>query len=154
MAKASFDAKEISEIVETDWNRSVLKVAAEYCTSDEFMNEVLLFKDKHCDIFIHSAESGGDSEHSLEFTDVFNQFQDIIERKLSEFVRENGSTIGDFYSECRDAVDGKFTVLFEEHEHKWFVDLLMDWLDYNHFYESMLTAARLAGSKYHHSSHK
>ena len=154
MAKLSGDAKEITEFVDTDWNKSVLKDAAEYCTSDGFMNEILIFKEIHADIFIESSESKGDDEHSLIFTDVFNEYQQLIDRKLSAFVEENGITMLDFYAECRDAMDGKFTVLFEEHEDKWFVDLLMDWLDYNHFYEGMVTTARLSASKSSTSSHK
>ena len=53
----------------------------------------------------------------------------------------------DFYKECRDISDGKFTVLFQEHEYKWFIDLLMEWLDYHEFYESMINHAKLSNSK-------
>ena len=84
------------------------------------------------------------TEHSLEFTSIFNDFQDLVESKLSTFVEKRSSNIRDFYSECRDSLDGKFTVLFEEHEHKWFVDMLLDWLDYAHFHEGMVAAAKLS----------
>jgi hypothetical protein len=35
------------------------------------------------------------------------------------------------------SVDGKFTALFEEHEHKWFVDRVLSWMDLNEFVRMM-----------------
>jgi hypothetical protein len=34
-------------------------------------------------------------------------------------------------------MENKFCALFEEHEHHWFVEMLLDWLDFDHFCESM-----------------
>lgn len=41
-----------------------------------------------------------------------------------------------------DRNQGSFTILFEEHEHKWFVELLLEWMDYNYFVKMMLEATR------------
>lgn len=39
------------------------------------------------------------------------------------------------------SVDGKFTALFEEHENKWFVDLLMSWMNFEVFVRDMCSFA-------------
>lgn len=38
-------------------------------------------------------------------------------------------------------VDGKFTALFEEHEHKWFVDKVLSWMDLSEFLRMMRAAS-------------
>lgn len=39
------------------------------------------------------------------------------------------------------AVDGKFTALFTEHEHKWFVEEVMGWTDFDEFIAMMRRAS-------------
>jgi hypothetical protein len=40
------------------------------------------------------------------------------------------------------AVDNKFTPLFEENKHKWFVELIMSWLSFEQFAEDMYIIAQ------------
>jgi hypothetical protein len=130
----------LSEEVETDYRRSVLGQAVVFCSSAEFTGEINRFRAKYADKFGSSSTDakGMDAgEHSLEDTIIFNKYQGLVEGLLQLFVTERGSTIGEFFAECRDAMENKFCALFEEHEHHWFVEMLLDWLDFDHFCESM-----------------
>jgi hypothetical protein len=42
---------------------------------------------------------------------------------------------------CVDVVDGKFTAMFDEHEHLWFVQMLQGWMEYPHFVRQMCDLA-------------
>lgn len=50
--------------------------------------------------------------------------------------------MADFYSDCRDALEDKYCALFEDHEHKWFVELLVSMTDFQEFHEMMVREAR------------
>lgn len=148
------------EVVETDWRKSVLGETADYCSSKQFCGEIEDFKEKYSYMFACQESKDADGEHKLEYTEAYNSYQSLVEGLLEDFVKGRDSNIRDFYSECRDALDGKFVALFEEHEHKWyvyitphdmlygnviiayvrtdrFVDILMSWLEYDAFYEMM-----------------
>ena len=51
-------------------------------------------------------------------------------------------------------MDGKFTALFEEHEHKWFVDMVMSWSDFDLFIKSMCDQFRKQDKQEVIKSHK
>ena len=132
--------KPLIEELETDWNRAVLGDAVEYCTSAEFTSEINRFRSKYASNFgakNKDAKSLAVGEHSLEDTIIFDKYQKLVESMLQSFVTSKGSTISDFFSECRAAMENKFCALFEEHEHHWFVEMLLDWLDFDHFCDSM-----------------
>ncbi len=128
------------EIVETDWKKSILGKAATFCTSTSFQHEVNSFRSDKLQLF-RSVKSKTmlDGEHRIEFTEAFNEYQEMVESLLQTFVVENGSSIRDFYAECRDSLDGRYAPLFADHQHKWFVEMLLSWLDYAYFYDSMVS---------------
>lgn len=132
------------EIIKTKWKKSVLEDVINYCTSNEFKIEINKFKKKNIIYFNNYCELKypEEEEHSLECNEIFQEYQLLIENLLEEYVKNSGSTITDFYYECQSSLNGDFTALFEEHEHKWFVDALLAWLDYNVFFNDMVETAR------------
>mmetsp|Transcript_19993 Transcript_19993/g.28724 ORF Transcript_19993/g.28724 Transcript_19993/m.28724 type:complete len:149 (+) Transcript_19993:70-516(+) len=134
------------ETVRTPWRKSILGDAVLYCSSDDFEEEINNFKRNNAHIFAQYAESkhSDDMEHKLECTEAFNEYQNLIESLLEDFTASKGSTVKEFYAECRSSIEGGFTALFEDHEHKWFVDALLSWLDYSHFFEDMVRASRMS----------
>ena len=106
------------------------------------MIEVNSFKNESRSYFYEYARLKPGSEHELVFTRVFNEYQDLLDRHFSRFARSHGVTVEKLYLDCSDALDNKFTPLFEENENKWFVDLIMCWVDYNHFVDGMIHDVR------------
>lgn len=130
----------LTEVVETGWNRAILGDAVDYCTSSEFTNEINSFRSKYAHKFGSKNEDAkylSVGEHSLEDTIIFNKYQMLVEGLLQSFVVSKGSTIAEFFAECRGAMENKFCAIFEEHQHHWFVEMLLDWLDFDHFCDSM-----------------
>lgn len=132
------------EVIVTDWRHSLLGEAVIYCSSPEFEDKINDFQKKYRHIFEDyvDCKSSEDEEQNLECTIIFQEYQQLIEELLEDFVISNGSTIVEFYAECRSSLNGDFTALFEEHEHKWFVDALLSWLDYDAFFAEMVKSAR------------
>lgn len=53
--------------------------------------------------------------------------------------------IDDAHSLNIHTVDGKYTPLFQDHEYKWFVDLLMEWMSFEEFAAAMRRIAKKSG---------
>jgi hypothetical protein len=99
------------------------------------------FRDAYVEHFVDFANSKVD-EHSLIFSEIFQDYHRLLDRLFSSFADICGVTIEKVYSDCRDAMDDKFTPLFEENENKWFVELLLSWMEYDHFVSSMVSHVR------------
>lgn len=132
------------EIIKTKWKKSILNEVINYCSSNNFKNKINQFKNQYLNIFEDYIEMKTieDEEHSLECTEIFHKYQELIEELLEDYVLSTGSTIIEFYSECQSSLNNEFTILFEEHEHKWFVEALLAWLDYDVFFKEMVLAAK------------
>jgi hypothetical protein len=139
------DKHSVEEIVTTAWGISTLSDCILYCSSPEFEDSIDQFRDKNANVFRRYSESKDpeNEEQSLECTEVFQEYQQLVENLLEGFVESRGVTIKQFFAECKSSIDGDFTPLFEEHEHKWFVDMIMSWLEYSYFFNEMV---RHAGS--------
>ena len=130
------------EVVDTDYRKSVIEDAINYCSSDEFIDSIDNFRERKSTLFSTSDAKLTECEHSLEYTVAFKEYQTLVDGLLENFVKSRKSTITEFYAECRDSMEGKFTALFEEHEHKWFVEMLLSWMDYDYFYTMMIETSR------------
>ena len=98
----------------------------------------MCFRDIHTKHFEDFVISKVD-EHSLVFTDIYQEYQRFLDSQFSKFAGAQGITVEKIYADCRDAMDDKFTPLFEENENKWFVELLLSWMEYEHFVSSMIS---------------
>lgn len=132
------------EIIERKWKKSILNEVINYCSSSNFKERIKEFKLKYLNIFEDYIECKTieDEEQSLECTEVFHKYQELIEELLEDYVLSLNSTIIEFYQECQSSLNNEFTVLFEEHEHKWFVEALLAWLDYDIFFKDMISAVK------------
>ncbi len=122
----------------------VIEHAISYCESSFFQNALNDFKLKHVGLFHDIAESKSpdEEEQSLQHTEVFSDYNALLDSLLTEdFIRKHGYTAAEFYSQCEDIIAGKFTALFEEHEHLWFVQMLQGWLEYPTFVKQMCDLA-------------
>ena len=125
--------KEEEEVKASDL--TLLQRAAVYCESPRFSSVVEAFEEKACRNF---ANDDGGGESSLEHTSIFAEYCALLEREMEGFLRDSGATQQQFYLQCQDVVEGKFTPLFAEHEHQWFVDLLHSWSDFSSFRRLMV----------------
>ncbi|DAZ93687.1 TPA: hypothetical protein N0F65_008195 [Lagenidium giganteum] len=108
-------------------------------------NAFVLFEEhqEHADVFIDATEcKDGDVEHKHEYKQLHDRYLELFEEALSDFVESEGSTVEEFFRECRDILDGNYTALFEEHKYGWFVDRLLACLEYKQFYGLMVNEAR------------
>ena len=139
----------IEEIIEKKWKKSILNEVIEYCSSNTFKRQLKQFQRKYYNNFEEYLEISNykEIEHSLELYEIFKEYQELIEELLEDFIVSNDSTVIDFYKECQSSLNNEFTVLFEEHEHKWFVDALLAWLDYDCFFNEMILAVKASHTK-------
>jgi hypothetical protein len=123
----------------------MLDAAIKYCCSHDFQQSIESFEIKNAEYFdiISESKCPEDEEQTCEHYFVFQQFQDLIDKLLSKLARDHNTTAITIFESCRDAYEGRFLPLFqEEHEHKWFVDLLMSWGNYETFLLRMVKVSR------------
>ena len=128
---------------------NVLSLAIRFCTSAPFKQKIESFEDRHVDAFLDISESKSpnDEEQSLDHMLIFQRFTDTVDELLSDFSSRNNITTAQLFTNCRDAYEGRFLPLFvEEDENKWFVDLLMSWMQYDVFLRRMVTVCRCVKS--------
>ena len=77
-----------------------------------------------------------EGEHKLEWSTLHQEISGKLETVLSEWCESEGVSFRDFLKEVNDVLEGKFVPLFEEHENKPFVDLVLSLVDYDSFLSS------------------
>lgn len=115
----------VEECKGSDMN--IIQHAIEYCDSRSFQDAVEAFKRSHVAAFHALAESKNpeEEEQSLDHMAVFNAYSDLLEELLLvNLLTPHKFSSTEFYHQAQDVVDGKFTALFEEHEHLWFIELM------------------------------
>ena len=127
----------------------VMEELISYCESNKFQEALSDFRFTHVPKFKALAESKlpEDEVQSLEFTEIFNEYQGLIDRLISDFAESHGAKTKSLLKECRDSIEGNFTPIFEEHKNKWFVDLMFSWMEYPYFLNEMINEARNAKSR-------
>ena len=83
---------------------------------------------------------GGGAEHKLGLPQCHERFLEMFEEQLEAFFSSRARPRRHF-SECQDVMNDQFCALFEDHEHKWFVDMLLGMMEYKHFYGLMINGA-------------
>lgn len=130
-----------SEVVTVD----LIGRAIKFCASSDFMVPVSSFELANVHIFrdLGESKSPEQEEQKLEYMQVFQKFQDLVEDLFEDFAVRNGSSVGQLFKNFRDTHEGRFLPLFqEEHENKWFCDLALSWLEYESFLLRMVNVAR------------
>ena len=75
-------------------------------------------------------------EHKLEWSGLHREISGKLEVVLSEWCEHESVSFNEFLHEVNDVLEGKFVPLFEEHENKPFVDLVLSLVDYDSFLSS------------------
>lgn len=117
----------------------VLERVAHFCESNRFSDQVEALRNLYLYLFEETKVDEG--EQPLERMDAFLQHQKLVDALITEFANEENINPSDLLEGLRDALDGNFTPLFEEHEYLWLAQLLLSWTDYDAFCESMKVAA-------------
>lgn len=76
------------------------------------------------------------------YKEIHDKYLQLFEGELSDFVESEGSTINEFYRECRVVVNAKVTGYFDEHKYAWFVEHLLASMEYELFFSLMINEAR------------
>ena len=77
-------------------------------------------------------------EHRLEWSALHHEITGKLERKLADWCERDGCGYQDLLTEINEVLEGKFVPLFEEHENKPFVDLVLSLVDYDSFLSSVV----------------
>jgi len=128
-------------------DESVLDRTIKFVESERFSDSVERFRRENMKHFEDFAESKT-AEYNLQHTIIFEKYQSLLDKLFGEFSSDIGVSSKEIYQNCRDVVDGKFTALFEEHEHKWFVDLVMSWMSFEMFVREMCNQADSGGKSF------
>ena len=79
--------------------------------------------------------------------DAFLSHQRLVDDLLTDFADEHGIAPSELMRDLRDALEGSFTPLFEDHEYRWLADLLLSWNDYAAFCQAMAGEAAASESR-------
>ncbi|TYZ57821.1 hypothetical protein PybrP1_005541 [[Pythium] brassicae (nom. inval.)] len=121
----------------------VIERAAIYCSSTKFERIFDDFAREHAETFLDALDAkGGDVEHKHEYKEIHDKYLRLFEEELSDFVESEGSTIDEFFRECRAVVNAKVTGYFDEHKYVWFVEHLLASMEYELFFSLMINEAR------------
>ncbi|KAJ0410429.1 hypothetical protein P43SY_002761 [Pythium insidiosum] len=116
--------------------KNIIQRAAEFCASPKFER---VFDD------FARLQDVVTSPEWYRYKELHDKYLELFEAELSDFVESEGSTVDEFFRECRDIAEGNHTALFEEHKYAWFVEHLLACMDYKHFYGLMVNEARGSG---------
>lgn len=89
--------KPIVELV----NRNLMSDMICYAQSSFFVSQIENFKQEYRGLF--QSESKSDDDHSLEQTNIFQKFQEMIDSLFEKFAISQNSSIDVLYENCRDA---------------------------------------------------
>lgn len=120
---------------------TLLQRTMAFCDSKEFSLPVRAFCDEHAHSFAGCVDDEG-GESSLQHTELFGAYICLLEAQIEDFLLREGASQAEFYLQCEDVVDGKFTALFAESKNQWFVDLLHSWTDFSAFKAQMCRRCR------------
>eukprot|EP00520_Triparma_pacifica_P019363 CAMPEP_0118659190 /NCGR_PEP_ID=MMETSP0785-20121206/14976_1 /TAXON_ID=91992 /ORGANISM="Bolidomonas pacifica, Strain CCMP 1866" /LENGTH=141 /DNA_ID=CAMNT_0006552271 /DNA_START=197 /DNA_END=618 /DNA_ORIENTATION=- len=114
----------------------VLKEAAANWEAEEgYKEELVAWVEDHVEDFTEYVGTPIDlCEHKIHFSDMHADYLGIFEKQITKFVSREGYSAEDFFGECKAALDDFGCALFEEHEEKWFVEVLMSATDYNEWF--------------------
>lgn len=81
-------------------NDLVDKVITYFFDDDDFAHTFETFAEYHCHAFDLDSE-----EMKLEYTDIYNQFLALFEKKLEAYIQSQGATVREFYDLVRHAYE-------------------------------------------------
>ena len=124
---------------ETDLLTSLIK----FCEGPFFSGQIEQFREDNASIFLEystdNSKSADDDTQPLEFYTCFQTFKYLVESLMEDFARRRKIDVSEIFFAVKDALNGEFTILFEEHRHQWFIDLMMEWMEYECFVKDMVT---------------
>ena len=137
-SKAGEDATSSAGGKTQDEHVSIVKKVEEYFyTSDDFAQIFEDFAVKNADKVDLSTD-----ECKLEYTEMYNEFHDLYEGALSEFIEGQGYSVKDFYKEIRKAFDED-----ENSDVAVFAKIMMATCDFDVFVMLMREQARRLQNK-------
>ena len=65
-----------------------------------------VYNRKHADKFLDAARREGEEndeepEYRVEHTEIYQNYLNIFEKKIQDYIEENDATIDEFYSQCK-----------------------------------------------------
>jgi hypothetical protein len=122
---------------------NLLPILAQFMKSQLFQTKLETFYFEYIDIFSHIVEGKSeDTEFSHEHKNAFDSFQSLLDALFELFAAKEDVAMADVFKCCKDSVDGRFVPLFQEDEHKWIVEALLSYLDFDAFLQHMRCAAQ------------
>lgn len=86
-------------------------------------------------------------EHSARHAMLHKQYLETWERDMEDFCRRQHIDLSDLREQMLDALNDRYTALFEEHPHHGWVDSAIAALSYDHFFARMCAAASTSARK-------
>ena len=143
--------KESEEEIVGEDSSGLMEALVSYCSSLTFRKALDRFGDANNYLFDHvSIDHPNSDSHSQaqikgelshEHKGVFDRYQSLINEQFDLFAQANHQPIGGIYRACRDCYEGKYLALFQENEHKWFVDMILSWMEFDGFVAMMCKRA-------------
>lgn len=104
---------------------------------DQFVGKLVNFvaNDKFQSLFenfflTHALKFGGEEEHKLVYTEIYQQFHDMFDKQLEDFCAQMNMTQGDFMKRCRAAAT-------EDPKASHYINILLSSVEYETFVKLM-----------------
>jgi hypothetical protein len=111
---------------------ALIRTVADYCWSHNFLDVFRNFFSDHAEAFVGAPEMHS-GEHNLEYYGLFQQYLQVYEDTLTEYLSTMDHSIEDFYAEVREAQDESCDPYL-----RTFIDCLVASADYDSFYKVMV----------------
>ena len=101
------------------------------------------FADQHCYLFDDlELQTADKMECPLQCTEIHNRFMEEYEEMLEDFIIEEGSSYEEFVEEAGKMLNGTQLSIIETTEHTDFLKTLLSSVEYKHFHNLLVNAAR------------
>lgn len=131
---------------ETRWVDQILRLKCEFGEDCDRSATLAHFVADHAMEFKGDGNDVYSREHESRHALLYKEYLALWECEMEEFCKRRDIGLVELQSQMSDALNDRYTALFEEHPHHGWVDSALAALSYEHFYERMTKAADAASS--------
>ena len=118
----------------------LVDAAAKYCWGKNGQAVFKAYFDRHAPLFVDAPVKEQSGEQDLEYYALFQEYLQVYESTIGEFIEGLGSSIEDFYFQLQAVQENAKQVKDKKLVH--FVNYMIGCTDYPAFYKMMVRAAK------------
>ena len=108
---------------------SLIEKVRTFCESNAFEGEFEAFAREHADLFMPLLQLQKGDEHPVEFYEVYNMYLSKFEKRIENFLVDQGFSSKEFFDECKEILDDDELIGTE----RFFIEFLLASSEYDSF---------------------